>query len=82
MQPQQTPRTAAWIHLMRDGVAALQLMRRGELSVSDYWRSLWRQKLTFASFAIDDPLPGLCEIPLTLYRVLTRRLPLLFRRAK
>ncbi len=82
MQPQQTPRAAAWIHLMRDGVAALQLMRRGELSVSDYWRSLWRQKLTFASFAIDDPLPGLCEIPLTLYRVLTRRLPLLFRRAK
>lgn len=76
----QPPRAAAWIHVMRDGVAALQLMWRGELSISDYWRSLWRQKLTFASFAIDDPLPGLCEIPLTLYRVLTRRLPLLFRR--
>lgn len=74
------PRRCAWLHSVRDLLAAFELIRRGDLNVSGYVKSLWRQKLTFATFALDDPLPGLCEIPLTFYRVLTRRLPLLFRR--
>lgn len=71
----------AWIHTVRDIVAAMQLMMRSDLTPIGYLRTL-RQKLTFASFAWDDPLPGLIELPLTVWRVLTRRLPALWRRSE
>jgi D-aspartate ligase len=69
----------AWMHLARDVVATSQLMMRGRIGVADYLRSL-RQKLVFASFAWDDPLPGLMEVPLTIWRVAARSVAALFRR--
>jgi predicted ATP-grasp superfamily ATP-dependent carboligase len=42
---------------------------RGDLTVGIYARSLC-QNLTFAAFAWDDPLPGILELPLVLYRAI------------
>lgn len=64
----------AWIHTVRDAVAGVQLMMRGELTPRGYVQSL-RQKLTFASFAWDDMLPGFIELPLTMWRVVSRAIP-------
>jgi len=64
-----------WIYVVRDVVASLHLIARGDLSLSDYVASL-RRPMTWAAFASDDPMPGLLELPLTVYRVLTKRLPL------
>jgi predicted ATP-grasp superfamily ATP-dependent carboligase len=61
----------AWVHATRDFVAAAQLMRRGDLRLSAYLSSLG-QKLTYSSFAWDDPLPGILELPLVASRVLKR----------
>lgn len=69
----------AWMHTARDLVAAVHLIAREDIRPSDYIASL-RQKLVFASFAWDDPLPGLVELPLTVWRVLTRSAGALFRR--
>jgi predicted ATP-grasp superfamily ATP-dependent carboligase len=41
------------------------------MSPRQYLRS-FRQPLTFAAFAADDPLPGLVELPLVAARMLTR----------
>ena len=71
----------AWIHTSRDFVASLHLMFRGHISVTDYVRSL-RQRLTFATFAWDDPLPGLIEMPLTAWRVISRSVASLWRRSE
>jgi predicted ATP-grasp superfamily ATP-dependent carboligase len=64
----------AWINVSRDLVAAAQEMLGGTLSPQDYLRSL-RQPLTFAATAADDALPGLVDLPLIAWRMLTRRLP-------
>lgn len=69
--PNSGPR--AWLHLSRDLVVGLELIRRGLLTPGGYLRSLG-QRLTFAGFAWDDPLPGLLELPLTVWRVLGRKL--------
>ena len=69
----------AWMHVARDVVATGHLMTRGRIGFADYLRSL-RQKLVFASFAWDDPLPGLIELPLTVWRVAARSVAALFRR--
>ena len=69
----------AWIHTARDLAAAAQLVIRGDISVAGYVRSL-RQKLTFASFAWDDPLPGIIEFPLTVFRAAMRAIASLWRR--
>jgi predicted ATP-grasp superfamily ATP-dependent carboligase len=61
-----------WMHLARDLVAAFQHIAAGSLAPSTYVQSL-RLPMVFAAFAWDDPLPGMLELPLTLYRVLTRR---------
>jgi predicted ATP-grasp superfamily ATP-dependent carboligase len=52
------------------------LIVRSELSLPACLASL-RGPLTWAAFAFDDPLAGLLEMPLTAYRVLTKRLPAL-----
>jgi predicted ATP-grasp superfamily ATP-dependent carboligase len=62
----------AWMHASRDMVAAFHEMRAGGLSMRRYLRG-WRRPLVFAAFAKDDPLPGLLDLPLTLYRMLPRR---------
>jgi hypothetical protein len=42
------------------------------MSLSDYLRS-WRHPLVFAAFAWDDPLPGVADLILTIYRRAVRR---------
>src|SRR5579871_712014 len=63
----------AWIHVTRDVAAALPLIARDRLDIDVYLASLKRH-LAFSTFALDDPMPAVVDIPLTLYRVLTRRL--------
>lgn len=62
----------AWMYLARDLVAAVQLMARGELSFRDYVTS-FRAVKAWATFASNDPGPSLLDLPLTAWRVLTRR---------
>lgn len=76
--PDTAPTQAAWMHVSRDAVAACQLMLAGALSPATYLRC-FRRELAFAAFALDDPLPGLAELPLALLRVVTRRLPIMVR---
>lgn len=52
----------AWMHGSRDIIAAMQEMRRGTLSLGGYLAGLAGAR-SFATIAIDDPLPGLMEIP-------------------
>lgn len=63
---------AAWMHSSRDMIAAAQEMLIGRLTARRYVSGC-RKRLSFAVFALDDPLPGIAELPITLYRVLTRR---------
>jgi D-aspartate ligase len=64
----------AWMHASRDIVAACQEMAAKYLAPRDYLASL-RAPLQFAAFAPDDPLPGVLDLPLSLARFLTHRLP-------
>jgi D-aspartate ligase len=73
--PLRPTRDIAWLHASRDLVAAGHEMLRGRLTLAAWLRSLARP-LTFAAFALDDPLPGLVELPLALGRTLTHRLPI------
>jgi D-aspartate ligase len=52
----------AWLHASRDIIAACQEISGGSLRLRDYLAS-FRQPLTFANFALDDPLPALAEFP-------------------
>jgi len=65
----------AWMHLSRDFVAGLQEVKAGRISPIDYLRTL-RASTEFAAFALDDPWPGIVDLPLAAARFLTRRLPL------
>lgn len=67
---------AAWMHSLRDFIAACQEMRAGKIAAGAYMRSLHRP-MVFAAFATDDPVPGLIDLPLTLSHLVTRRLPLM-----
>jgi predicted ATP-grasp superfamily ATP-dependent carboligase len=46
-------------------------MFAGAVSPLSYLRS-WRKPLVFAAFAMDDPLPGIVDLPIALSRVLVR----------
>lgn len=61
----------AWIHAPRDLVAAVHLISLKRLNVVA-WIEGYFQKLTFAVFAWDDPLPAILELPTTLARVASR----------
>lgn len=69
---------ATWTHLVRDVVAAGQQVPRGGMGFGIYPKAL-RGPLVFAAFAWDDPLPGLVDVPLTVWRTLRTRLPLALR---
>jgi predicted ATP-grasp superfamily ATP-dependent carboligase len=56
---------ARWIHLVPDVQTALHQIRRGQMSVHHYLRSILGP-MEGAVFALDDPLPGLIEVPLLL----------------
>ena len=73
--PLRPSRDVAWLHASRDLVAAAHAMLHGTLTPAAWLRSLARP-LAFAAFALDDPLPGLVELPLALTRAATRRLPI------
>jgi D-aspartate ligase len=61
-----------WVRMSTDfPIAALEILR-GRLSVRDYLHSL-RGPIESAIFTIDDPLPGLLELPLIIY-VLYKRI--------
>jgi D-aspartate ligase len=68
-----------WMHASRDLVAGCQEMAAGHLKPRDYFASL-RGPLQFAAFAADDLLPGVLDVPLSLARFFTRRLPAALRR--
>ena len=61
----------AWIHTSRDLVAAFQEMRAGNLTLRDYLASL-RKPLISASFAIDDPMPAIVELPVAAWNRLAQ----------
>jgi predicted ATP-grasp superfamily ATP-dependent carboligase len=52
----------AWMHASRDIVAAYQEISRGTQTVGGYLAG-FRQSMTFANFALDDPLPAIVELP-------------------
>jgi predicted ATP-grasp superfamily ATP-dependent carboligase len=64
--PQATP-GVWWMHLSADLPMALQEIRRGRLSLKTYLRSVFRIRES-AVFAVDDPFPGLLELPIFVYR--------------
>lgn len=69
---QSTP-GVAWLHTTRDIIAAAQEMARGTMGVGDYLRGLTRVR-SFASFAMDDPLPAFAEIPVAVVNRFAGRL--------
>jgi predicted ATP-grasp superfamily ATP-dependent carboligase len=70
-------RSASWVHASRNVVAAMQELARGRTTIRNLMPVVGRP-MAFAAFAIDDPMPGLMEMPLTLGRTLTRRLKSIF----
>jgi predicted ATP-grasp superfamily ATP-dependent carboligase len=64
---------ARWTHALRDLVSAVQLTRRGRLSLRGYWASRPSRSTVFAAFAIDDPLPGILDLPVLIPRLARRR---------
>ena len=65
---EQTARSGArWVRMSTDVPAAVHEILRGRLRLRDYVRSL-RAPLAFALMAADDPLPGLLDLPLFVYK--------------
>lgn len=65
---EQTGRNGVhWVRMSTDLPAAIHLICRGRLSPGEYWRSL-RSPIAFSVMALDDPLPGLLDLPLFAYK--------------
>lgn len=64
-----------WMHVLRDVPAVLSLLRQGQWrgGLPGYLAS-YRKPLAWATLAGDDPVPFLVEIPVTLLRILRRRI--------
>ncbi|MGX5827218.1 carboxylate--amine ligase [Mesorhizobium sp. 43Arga] len=75
----QTVKTASarpntsWMYLVRDMVAAGRLISSGRLAKRAYFSSFTEVR-AWATFQAKDPIPGLIDVPLTAWRVLTRRI--------
>jgi D-aspartate ligase len=66
--PRQTGRNGVrWLRMVTDIPAATHEILRGRLKPGDYWTSL-RRPLQFSVMALDDPLPGLLDLPLYAYK--------------
>lgn len=63
----------SWMYLVRDIVAVSKLISSGRLTRRAYLRSFGSVR-AWATFTASDPMPGLIDIPLTMWRVLTRRI--------
>ncbi len=61
-----------WMRLSTDIPAAIHEMLRGRLAPRAYLRS-FRNPVQFALMAADDPLPGLLDLPLFVYKNLYNR---------
>ncbi|UXT43411.1 polysaccharide deacetylase family protein [Agrobacterium tumefaciens] len=72
-QPGNVRQGVSWSYLVRDAVAAFTLARRGQAKIGDYFASLGNIR-SWAAFAPNDPLPGLIDLPLTVSRVVRKRL--------
>jgi predicted ATP-grasp superfamily ATP-dependent carboligase len=64
----------AWMHGQGDLKAAFHELRGGTLTLRDYFAG-FRQPMTFATFALDDPMPALMELPAALWHRLVARQP-------
>jgi predicted ATP-grasp superfamily ATP-dependent carboligase len=62
----------SWMYLVRDMVAAAKLISTGRLAKRAYLSSFAIVR-AWATFQANDPVPGLIDVPLTAWRVLTRR---------
>jgi len=62
VQPARAKPGVAWMHASRDIMAAFGELTAGSLTLGKYLKSLG-QPLTFANFAVDDPMPALVELP-------------------
>ncbi|WEX08848.1 ATP-grasp domain-containing protein [Chelativorans sp. AA-79] len=65
-------RKVSWMYLVRDAAAGSRLVATRRLRAGDYFRSFATVR-AWAAFSASDPMPGLIDIPLTAWRVLTRR---------
>ena len=63
-----------WMYFSRDAVAAFLGVWKGTLTVRNYLQA-FRKPIVFTAFATDDPLPGLIDLPLVIFRVACKRLP-------
>ncbi|PBC24784.1 ATP-grasp domain-containing protein [Mesorhizobium sp. WSM4311] len=63
----------SWMYLVRDIVAAGRLISSGRLAKLAYFSSFAKVR-AWATFQANDPMPGLIDVPLTAWRVLTRRI--------
>jgi len=63
----------SWMYLPRDCAAAITLWFRNRLDLRSYFRSFSTVR-AWAVFERADPLPGLIDLPLTFWRVFTKRL--------
>lgn len=63
----------SWMYLPRDCAAAITLWMRNRLDPRSYLRSFSTVR-AWAVFDRSDPLPGLVDLPLTLWRVVTKRI--------
>lgn len=61
----------AWTHLSRDVAAAAALMLAGQITAVDYLGS-FGQSLCFAAMQLNDPLPGILDMPVLMPRLLAR----------
>jgi predicted ATP-grasp superfamily ATP-dependent carboligase len=66
---------ATWMFVSRDVISAIQNIVRGRLTLWGYMSS-FHLPMALAAFTLDDPIPGLVDLPLTFARTLIRRLPL------
>lgn len=62
VSPARAKPGVAWMHASRDIMAAYGEMTRGSLTLGKYLKS-FGQRLTFANFAMDDPMPAIVELP-------------------
>jgi D-aspartate ligase len=58
---------AAWMYFSRDLPEALREIMAGKLSPAQYLRA-FRKPMALGAFALDDPLPGLVDLPMSLLR--------------
>ena len=56
-----------WVRMSTDVPAAIHEMIRGRLSLGSYLHSM-RSPIEFALMAADDPLPGLLDLPVFVYK--------------